>query len=209
MQKQLFLRCSFRPQSTHRSTEVALARGTPAQRRSLVRTPKRIEVWFFLGVLKLELPAVKPDCDCADCLPRRARQPTRATRRETTKNEFHVDETVDGALKTVALHYGVHKTDVPSLQLESSKTILTRKQQLTASRLCDESQCHVLGVHAALEALEARKAKAATTAATPEARARKAKALDIVQATWVGRWADLQLVCKYTPEKTERQGHGE
>ena len=42
--------CSFRPQSTHRSPEVAPARVTPAQRRSLVRTPKRIKVRVCLGV---------------------------------------------------------------------------------------------------------------------------------------------------------------
>ena len=103
---------------------------------------------------------------------------------------------MDGALKTVAPHHGVHKADVPTLQLEFSETILTREQQLTASGLCNESECHVLGVEAALEA---RKAKAAAT--TTALKSRKAKALDIVQATWVGRWADLQLVCKYTPEK--------
>jgi len=49
-----------------------------------------------------------------------------------TKFEFHVEETVDGALKTVAPHYGLEKSDAPLLQLQFSETVLTPKQQLTA-----------------------------------------------------------------------------
>ena len=48
--KNNFFQCSFRPQSIHRSPEVVLARVAPAQRRSLVCTPKRIKVRFCLGV---------------------------------------------------------------------------------------------------------------------------------------------------------------
>ena len=48
--KTTFLQCSFRPQSTHWSSEVVLACVTPEERRSLARTPKRIKVRFCLGV---------------------------------------------------------------------------------------------------------------------------------------------------------------
>ena len=71
---------------------------------------------------------------------------------------MHVEETAEGALETVAPHYGLEKSDAPLLQLQFSETILTPKQQLTAEGMCDESQCHVLGVEAALP-LETRKFK--------------------------------------------------
>jgi hypothetical protein len=78
-----------------------------------------------------------------------------------------VEETAQGALETVAPHYGLEKSDAPLLQLEFSETVLTPKQQLTAEGMCDESQCHVLGVEAALENIRKAKGKG------------KAKAIDI------------------------------
>ena len=51
-----------------------------------------------------------------------------------TKLEVHVEETVDGALKTVAPHYGVHKSDARLLQLEFCETILM-PEQLTVAGL--------------------------------------------------------------------------
>ena len=73
------------------------------------------------------------------------------------KLEFNVEETAEGALETVAPHYGLEKSDAPSLQLQFSETVLTPMQQLTASGMCDESQlqCCVLGVGAALETRKA------------------------------------------------------
>ena len=64
------------------------------------------------------------------------------------KLEFNVEETAEGALETVAPHYGLEKSDAPLLQLDFSETILTPKQRLIAEGMymCDESQCHVLGV---------------------------------------------------------------
>merc|ERR1712166_997671 len=93
------------------------------------------------------------------------------------KFEFNVEETAEGALETIAPHYGLKKSDAPLLQLEFSDTILTPKQQLTAVGMCDESLCSVLGVQAALEKrkAEARKAKAAAKAAAA-LQARKDKA---------------------------------
>merc|ERR1712166_1322868 len=83
------------------------------------------------------------------------------------KFEFNVEETAEGALETVAPHYGVAKSDAGLLQLEFSETILTPEQQLTAAGMCDESLCSVLGVEAILETRKAnvRKAKAAAEAA--------------------------------------------
>merc|ERR1712086_678961 len=68
--------------------------------------------------------------------------------------------------------------------------------------MCDESLCSVLGVEAILAT---RKAEAAAAAALE---ARKAKAMDIVQAAYDGRMADVQLVCKYAPEKVNDQDYG-
>ena len=70
-----------------------------------------------------------------------------------------------------------------------SETILTPKQQLTAEGMCDECQCQVLGVEAALET---RKAKA---------HLRKVKAMGVIQAAKDDRVVDVQLVCQYAPEK--------
>ena len=106
-----------------------------------------------------------------------------------TKFEFHVEETVGGALKTLAPHYGVNEPDVPSLQLEFSDTILTPEQQLTAAGLCDESLCHVLGVEAVLAGY-----------------AIKANTMDIVEAAFDRRWEDMQIICKYAPEKVSDKG---
>ena len=103
------------------------------------------------------------------------------------KFEFNVEETVDGALKTVAPHYGVDKADAGLLQLEFSETILTREQQLTAAGLCDESLCRVLGVEAALE--------------TGKANILRAQSMDIVDAATFDRMEDVRLVCRYAPEK--------
>ena len=103
--------------------------------------------------------------------------------------EFDVEETAQGALETVAPHYGLKKSDAPLLQLQFSETVLTPKQQLTAEGMCDESQCHVLGVEAALENIRKAKGKG------------KAKAIDICRAASKRRMADVQLVCQYAPEK--------
>merc|ERR1711865_417923 len=93
-----------------------------------------------------------------------------------TKFEFNVEETAEGALETVAPHYGLEKSDAPLLQLEFSETILSPEQQLTGAGMCDESLCSVLGVEAALEKrkAEARKAKAAAKAAAAALETRKA-----------------------------------
>lgn len=100
------------------------------------------------------------------------------------KLEFHVEETVGGALDTVATHYGVKKADVGSLQLEFSDTILTREQQLTAAGLCDESLCSVLGVEAVLAVY-----------------ATKASTNDIIEAVKDWRMKDVQFICKYNPDQ--------
>ena len=103
------------------------------------------------------------------------------------KLEFDVEETAEGALETVAPHYGLEKSDAPLLQLQFSETILTPKQQLTAEGMCDESQCHVLGVEAALE--------------TGKANILRAQSMDIVDAATFDRMEDVRLVCRYAPEK--------
>ena len=105
------------------------------------------------------------------------------------KLEFHVEETVGGALDTVATHYGVDKADAGLLQLEFSETILTREQQLTAAGLCDESLCSVLGVEAVMAGYVT-----------------KANAMDIVEAAFDCRWEDVKFVCKYAPEKVNDKG---
>ena len=48
------------------------------------------------------------------------------------KLEFNVEEAAQGALETIAPHYGLEKSDAPLLQLQFSETVLTPKQQLTA-----------------------------------------------------------------------------
>ena len=103
-----------------------------------------------------------------------------------SKHEFSVEETAEGALETVAPHYGLEKSDAPLLQLQFSETVLSPEQQLGGAGMCDESLCSVLGVEAILEK---RNAKA------------KAKTMDIVYAAYGGRVADVQLVCQYAPEK--------
>jgi hypothetical protein len=107
------------------------------------------------------------------------------------KFEFNVEETVGGALGTVAPHYGVYKANAGLLKLEFSETILTREQQLTAAGLCDESQCCVLGVEAVLAGYE-------TVLETRRADTRKAKAMDIVATSSLRK---LQFICQYAPEK--------
>jgi hypothetical protein len=98
-------------------------------------------------------------------------------------------ETVLAFLKKFALLLGLDESDAPSLQMQFSEAILAHELELKAAGLCDESLCSVLGVEERL------KAKAET----------KAKAVNIVTAVKENRLADVQLVCKYAPEKVNEK----
>ena len=93
-------------------------------------------------------------------------------------------ETVLAFLKKFALLLGLDESDAPSLQMQFSEAILAHELELKAAGLCDESLCSVLGV-------EERKAENSANAT----------AMNIVTAAQENRLADVQLVCKYAPEK--------
>ena len=96
--------------------------------------------------------------------------------------EIEINEavTVRVFLEKVAPLLGLNKSDAPSLQAEFSETILGHELELKGAGMCDESLCSVLGVEAA-------KAKQRIEAA-------KAKNMDIIEAAYQGRIADVQFV---------------
>ena len=80
--------------------------------------------------------------------------------------EIEIDEevTVRVFLEKVAPKLGLHESDAPSLQMEFSEATLAHEQQLNTAGMCDESQCRVLGVEAALEKRKAKAEAAAESA---------------------------------------------
>jgi hypothetical protein len=89
-------------------------------------------------------------------------------------------------LEKVAPLFGLNKSDAPSLQAEFSETILGHELELKGAGMCDESLCSVLGVEAVLLAT-------------------KAKNMDIIEAAYEGRIADVKLVLQHAPERVNDQ----
>ena len=82
-------------------------------------------------------------------------------------------------LEKFALLLGLNKSAARFLQLEFCETTLAHELQLEPAGLCDESLCNVLNVDLAL----------------------KANAVDIVEAAYANRVAEVRWVCQYAPEK--------
>ena len=102
--------------------------------------------------------------------------------------EIEINEavTVRVFLEKVAPLFGLDKSDAPSLQAEFSETILGHELELKGAGMCDESLCSVRGVKAALLAT-------------------RAKIMDILEAAWEGRIADVQFVLQHAPERVNDQ----
>merc|ERR1740117_1298915 len=93
--------------------------------------------------------------------------------------EIHELENVLALLEKFALLLGLNRSAARWLQLEFSENILAHELQLEPAGLCDESSCSVLNVDLV----------------------RKANAVDIVEAAYANRVAEVRWVCQYAPEK--------